>query len=118
TLADAIHHQAEQGGRDHGEQRQHAGEEPAELARGTVRVHEELDGEGLEGKDARVKHNAQGDDVPVGDAELEEVLEYNLVGRARLPHGEVLLGIDVHDPINHGPDDAQRTHSHADEKRV
>ncbi len=83
-----------------------------------MRIHRELHSERPEGEDAGVKHNAQRHDVPVGNAELKQVLEDDLVSRSRLTHCEMVLGVHVHDPVDDRPNDAQRAHTNADKKWV
>src|ERR1700685_2467629 len=67
---------------------------------------EKLHGKGLEREDSRVKSNAQSDDVPVADAELEQIGKDDLVGRG-VAEVEVALGVDLEDPIDDGAHDAK-----------
>src|SRR5208283_3666619 len=106
ALADAINPEAKDRGGDHGKQRQHTGEETTELTRGAMGFDEKLHGKGLEREDGRVEGNAKSDDVPVADAELEEVGEDDLVGGG-VAQVEVALGVDLEDPVDDGAHDAK-----------
>src|SRR4029077_6177597 len=91
---------------NHGKQREHARQESAKLARGAVRLDKEFHGERLEGKDGRVKSDAESDNVPVAHAKLEQVGEDDLFGGS-FAQAEVPLRLGLQDPVNNGSHNAK-----------
>src|SRR5690349_20756818 len=83
-----------------------------------VRVHEELDGEGFKGEDARIKHDAESNDVPVRAAEAEDIAEDNLVGGTGLPERVLLLVASLENPVEHCANHTQGAKAHGDKQRV
>src|SRR5262249_37169660 len=107
AFANFVHKQAKRRCAEHGEIGQDADQEASQGAAGTVGVDEELDGEGFERKNGRVKHDAEGDDVPIRNPEVKYVLEYNFVGRALVSQVVIFFCVDFLHPVNDGSDHAQ-----------
>ncbi len=65
-----------------------------------MRFHKEFDRKGLKRENARVEGNAQGDNIPIAHAELEQIGENHLVGRD-FSQSIRLLGVHFHHPVSH-----------------